>query len=333
MPGDFRPLPFLANPHVQTLVGNLFKGAVLRLPSREQHVALADGDRLAIFDSVPAGWRPGMPMVLVVHGLGGSHQSGYAQRLAALLLPQGLRVVRMDLRGAGHGAALARQSYNAGCSDDVRAVLHEMHGWSPSSQLVAVGFSLGGNIVLKLAGEAAAWQVPGLERAVAVAPPVDLEGCAARLAQRRNRLYDRYFVRGLVAQVRQQQRFFPELRRVRFPRRLTLRLFDELYTAPRGGFADALDYYRKASALPLVPRLAVPSFILTARDDPFIPVDPFEALPVLPQVEIQIVPRGGHLGFIGPDGAGGIRWAERRVAAWIFESIQHPAVVSSPSRR
>jgi predicted alpha/beta-fold hydrolase len=330
---DFRPLPFLANPHLQTLIGNVFKGALPRLASMERHVLLADGDRLALFDSVPAGWRSGMPLVLVVHGLGGSHRSGYAQRLAGLLLAWNLRVVRMDLRGAGRGAALARGSYNAGCSNDVRAALEAMHAWNPGSPLVAVGFSLGGNIVLKLAGEAARRPVAGLERVVAVAPPIDLEGCAARLARPRNRLYDRYFVRGLTAQVRRQQHFFPELRRVRFPRSLTLRLFDELYTAPWGGYADALDYYRKASALALVPHIAVPTFILTARDDPFIPPDPFETLPTLPHVEVQVVAHGGHLGFLGPDGAGGIRWAEQRVAAWIVASLRCSSMPVCPSRR
>jgi len=314
---DFRPLPFLANPHVQTVVGNLFMGTMPRLRASERHVVLPDGDRLALFDSVPAGWRPGGRMVLVVHGLGGSHRSGYAQRLTALLLPRGLRMVRMDLRGAGRGAALARSSYNAACSADVRAALEEMHRWSPTSPLVAVGFSLGGNIVLKLAGEAATRPVPGLERVAALAPPIDLVACAAKLAVPRNRLYDQFFVRGLTAQVKRQERIFPDLPRVRFPRRMTLRVFDELFTAPRGGFADALDYYRKAGALPLLPRIAVPTFILTARDDPFIPADTFETLAPQPRVEVQVVPRGGHLGFIGPDGAGGIRWAERRLAAWI----------------
>jgi predicted alpha/beta-fold hydrolase len=323
---EFRPLPFLANPHVQTLIGNMFKGSLPRLASTERHVLLADGDRLALFDSVPAGWRPGMPLVLVVHGLGGSHHSGYAQRLAGRLLPWNLRVVRMDLRGAGRGAALARGSYNAGCSADVRAVLEAMHAWSPGSPLVAVGFSLGGNIVLKLAGEAASRPVAALERVVAVAPPIDLEGCAAKLARPRNRLYDRYFVRGLTAQVRHQQYFFPEFRRIRFPRKLSLRIFDELYTAPRGGYADALDYYRKASALPLVPHIAVPTFVLTARDDPFISPEPFEALPAFPHIEVQVVPHGGHLGFLGPDGNGGIRWAEQRVTAWILAAM-------GPSRR
>jgi predicted alpha/beta-fold hydrolase len=302
---------------VQTLLGTLFRGSLPPLPTAERHILLADGDRLAIFDSMPGCWQPGERMALVVHGLGGSHRSGYAQRMAARLLTRGVRVVRMDLRGAGRGVALARRSYNAACSEDVRAVLEEMHRQSPASPLLLIGFSLGGNIVLKLAGEAAERQVAGLARVAVVAPPMDLEGCAARLARPHNRLYDRFFVHGLTAQVRRQQRFFPEIRRIRFPRRMTLRAFDELYTAPRGGFADALDYYRKASALSLVPRIRVPTFLLTARDDPFIPAEPFEALPRHSLVEVQVVPRGGHLGFVGPDGAGGIRWAEQRVAAWI----------------
>jgi uncharacterized protein len=315
---EFQPLPFLGNPHVQTLVGSLLRGSSPGVPVAEHQVLLPDGDRLLLHDCVPAGWRPGDRIVLIVHGLGGSHRSGYGMRMTARLVPQGMRVVRLDLRGAGNGAALARRTYHGGCSEDVRAAADEMRRQSPASPLTLVGFSLGGNVVLKLAGEAATRPVSNLERVLAVAPPIDLEGCAALLAQPRNRFYDRYFARGLVAQVRRQQRFFPDLARVPFPRRMTVRAFDDLYTAPRGGFADALDYYRQSGALPLVPRINVPTLILTARDDPFIAADPFEALPQLSNVEVQVVPRGGHLGFLGYDGAGGIRWAERRVADWLL---------------
>jgi predicted alpha/beta-fold hydrolase len=313
---EFRPLPFLGNPHVQTLLGNLLNGPKLS-GSVERLAPLPDGDHLVLHDSVPPRWRPGDRIALLVHGLGGSHRSAYLQRVARQLLPHGLRVVRLDLRGAGSGAAFARRTYNGGCSDDVRAAAAELHRWSPTSPLVLVGFSLGGNIVLKLAGEAAAAPVPGLERVAALAPPIDLEASAAIIAERRNRLYQNFYVRNLLHQVRQVQRHFPDLPRVRFPRHTTLRLFDDLYTAPRGGYRDALDYYRRAAALALVPRIAVPAFLLTARDDPFIPAGPFEALPARPNLEVQIVPRGGHLGFLGWDGAGGIRWAERRLADWV----------------
>jgi predicted alpha/beta-fold hydrolase len=312
----FRPLPLLGNPHVQTLLGNLLRGSP-EVAARERHVLLPDGDRLVLHDSVPPRWRPGGRVALLVHGLGGSHRSGYLLRVAALLLRRGFRVGRLDLRGVGRGARLARRTYNAACSADVRAAAEHLTSLAPGSPLALVGFSLGGNIALKLAGEAAADPLPGLERVAALAPPLDLEACAALLALPRNRFYNRFFVRNLLAHARRLPRFFPDVTLPRFPLRLTLRLFDELYTAPRGGFADALDYYRRASAFPLVGRITVPTFVLTARDDPFVPAEPFERLPALPHLRVEVAPRGGHLGFLGWDGAGGIRWAERRLAEWV----------------
>jgi predicted alpha/beta-fold hydrolase len=109
----------------------------------------------------------------------------------------------------------------------------------------------------------------------------------------------------------------PDLPPLQLPIRLTLRMLDDLYTAPLWGFANVGDYYRRASALALVPRIPVPTLILTARDDPFIAVEPFEELVVPPHVEVRILDKGGHLGFLGRDGAGGIRWYERRVAEWV----------------
>jgi len=233
-------------------------------------------------------------------------------------LPHGVRVFRIDLRGAGRGAALARRAYHAGCSDDVRAAAAAIHRWCQDSPLLLAGFSLGGNVALKLAGEAAADPVPGLERVAAVGPPIDLDRCVALLERRGNRIYERYFLRGLVAQFRQRRRHFPDLPPVILPRRLTLRLYDDRVTARDWGFAGASDYYRRASAGPLVPHIRVPTLVLTARDDPFIAVAPFESLTVPPHVQVRVVDRGGHLGFLGRDGAGGVRWAERRVADWLL---------------
>src|SRR2546422_657864 len=114
---NFRPLPFLGNPHVQTVLGNLFAGARPRLVSACRPVPLADGDRLMMHDSVPSAWQPAAPVALLAHGLGGSHESGYIERLTAKLLKRGVRVFRLDLRGAGAGASLARRLYNAACSE------------------------------------------------------------------------------------------------------------------------------------------------------------------------------------------------------------------------
>jgi hypothetical protein len=315
-PGAFRPLPLLGNPHVQTVLGNLFPGPALPGSASIHHVGLPDGDRLLIYDTAPARWRLGQPIAVLVHGLGGCHRSPVVLRMARLLLREGVRVVRLDLRSCGRGIALARRPYNAGSSADVRAVLEIVARWSPDSPLWLMGFSLGGNIVLKLAGEAVANSLPNLARVVAVAPPIDLERCSDLLQRPQNRFYERHFLRELLALVRRRQRFFPDLPRVRFPQPLTLQTYDDVYTAPLSGYAGVADYYRRASSGPLIPDIRVPTLILTARDDPFIAVEPFEELSPPGHIEVRIVDRGGHLGFLGWDGSGGIRWAERRVLEW-----------------
>jgi predicted alpha/beta-fold hydrolase len=317
IPTRFRPLPLLGNPHVQTMLSQVLHGPVRSLPATERLVTLPDGDKLVLHESWRVRWQSGDPIAVLVHGLGGCHASMHLLRQAHRLLRRGVRVVRLDLRGVGRGERLARRTYNAACSEDVRRAAEAVCRDHPTSPLFMIGFSLGGNIVLKLAGEAAERPLPNLRRVAAVSPPIDMVRCAELLALPRNRLYDQYYIRLLVRQVRRHDRHFPDLPRVRFPRRLTMRLFDELHTAPRGGFADALDYYRRASSLPLIARIEVPTFILTARDDPFIAAESFEGLRGK-HLEVEIAARGGHMGFLGADGAGGIRWAERRVEAWLF---------------
>src|SRR5579875_1466214 len=317
---DFRPLPFLRNPHIQTVLGALMPGPNCPFPDRRRIVHLPDGDCLVLHNNTPPGWKPGDPLALLVHGLSGSHASPHIRRLAALHLARRVRVVRMDLRGAGAGVGLARGVYHAGRSDDVRAALTEIHRWSPTSPLLLIGLSLGGALALRMAGEAADRPPPGLTRLVAVSPPIDLPRCSALLSLPQNRIYEDSFLRDLLIEARQRQRFFPDLPPLRLPCcRLTMRLFDDLYTAPRSGFADAWDYYRKASCAALVPNIQVPTLVLTARDDPFIAVEPFEELKVPANILIRIVEHGGHLGFLGWDGRGGIRWADRYIVEWITE--------------
>ena len=190
----------------------------------------------------------------------------------------GARVVRCDQRGAGAGLPLARGSYDAGRSADLRAVLDEVHRWDPSSPLLLAGVSLGGNVVLKLTGEAAELPVRGLTRVGVISPPIDLKRCSDLLALRRNRIYEQMFLRELVADALERHRLFPIEKPLCFPPRMTVRLFDDLYTAPRGGFSDAVEYYRRSSSAPFISRIEIPTLILTARDDPFIAVEPFEEL-------------------------------------------------------
>ncbi|HEV3238742.1 MAG TPA: alpha/beta fold hydrolase [Gemmataceae bacterium] len=316
---EFCPLPLLSNGHLQTLLGTLFTGPALADPAEECRVRLPDGDQIVFHQNTAPSWQPGDRIALLVHGLGGSHRSRHIQRMARLLLTRGWRVIRMDLRGCGNGLPLARYCYHGGCSDDVRAVAAEIARMYPTSPLTAIGVSLGGNIVLKMAGEVHEHPLPNLERVTALAPPIDLTSCAAMLARPQCRLYERHFLKDLIAEAVARQQVFPDLPPLRFPRTMTIRLFDELYTAPRRGFADASDYYRRSSSMPLLERIQVPTLILAARDDPFIAVEPFEALSLPASVRVRIQNHGGHLGFLGRDGAGGYRWAEQRIVDWITE--------------
>jgi predicted alpha/beta-fold hydrolase len=315
--GPFRPIPLLGNPHLQTILGTFWRGRPFLRPSTRRLVELPDGDRLLISDSTPPGWPEGGPVAVLLHGMGGTRQSGYIQRLAGLLTQAGARVVRLDLRGNQFSLHLARRFYHAGLSADVRAVVEYLARLCPGSPVDLVGYSLSGNMVLKLAGEVADDPLPNLARVVAVAPPIDLARCAALLAEPRNRLYDRHFSRELAALARLRAHYHPDLPLTAFPQRLTVRLFDDLYTAPRWGFADAEDYYRQSSAAPLVPRIALPTLILTARDDPFIAVASFEELPCSPDVSVEVVPWGGHLGYLGWSSGRVVRWAEHRIAGWL----------------
>jgi predicted alpha/beta-fold hydrolase len=314
---DFRPLPLLGNPHVQTLLGAFLPGRDCPWPQRRHAVDLGDGDALLLHENTPRTWRSGGPVSLLVHGLTGSHASTHIRRLAALLLDRGIRVFRIDLRGAGAGLALARRGYHAGRSADLRASLACIRDLAPDSPLLLAGVSLGAALSLKLAGELPEHPVPGLVRVAALNPPIDLERCVQMLELPRNRIYESRFVRGLVEEAMRRRQHFPDIPEVRFPRRLTVRQFDDLYTAPRGGFADALDYYRRSASFPLIPRIPVPALILTARDDPFIAVEPFDELRTPSHVQVHIAPCGGHVGFVGWDHDGGIRWAERTVASWL----------------
>ena len=193
-----------------------------------------------------------------------------------------------------------------------------MHRLSPASPIWLAGISLGGNVALKLAGETTDHPVPALARVAAIAPPVDLECSLGLLTHPRNRVYERHFVHELLTLARRRARLFPDQPLPSFPRRTSLRTFDDLYTAPRAGFRDAAEYYARSSAAQFVPNIRVPTLILAARDDPFISAEPIERLVRPDHVAIQITDHGGHGGFIGADGAGGIYWGERAVANWLL---------------
>jgi predicted alpha/beta-fold hydrolase len=312
----FRPFPGLGNRHAQTLVG-AFLNVPARLPSRTDRVELDDGDTIALEVSESACIEVGAPTIVFVHGLCGCHGSPYVVRIARAAWRSGTRAVRMNLRGCGSGRGLARRSYHSGKSDDLLAVIDHLRRRRPDSPVRVVGFSLGGNIALKLAGELGeSARERGLDRVVAICPPVDLARCAALLERPENRIYDRHFVSLLRRALRDREAMFPDLPHTTLPDRLTLRGFDEAYTAPRHGFLDAADYYFRSSSAALVPRIRTECNILFADDDPFIDANALDGFELPSNVRVLRARHGGHLGFIGRPGSIGLRWMDRRVLDW-----------------
>lgn len=313
MPHSTPPPWFLRGSHKQTFGGHYLPGKKIGHPHKRYFVPLPDGDTLVLHENLPRHWSNGKPLVVLVHGLTGSHRSGTISRMAWIAAQKGLGVIRVDLRGAGDGLTLAKKPYNGGCSDDLKLALAHIAKIYPASPMGVMGVSLGANITLRLAGTMGPEvrdALPMWKGVVALNPPVDLAACCRLLEKPENRIYEKIFIKELWE--------FEKLRRsvhpVPFPLSnkppQTLLEFDTTVTAPIWGFASAQDYYDWGSSLKYLPAVDVPTWIMTSKDDPFIdyrPLEPFVGQH--PKIKIDIVAHGGHLGYIiwknGP-----YRWAE-----------------------
>ena len=326
----FRPHLLLKGGHAQTLAGVYLPGPRYIYRARQHRVQLADGDQLILHDDCPDGWQPGRRAALLIHGLAGCHESGYMQRIAHKLSTRGVRVFRMDLRGCGAGQELASLPYHSGRSEDAVAALEEIARIAPNSPVTLVGFSLGGNITLKLAGELEDRPCAHLDSAMAVCPPADLAACSRQIQKWPNTLYDRYFVVRLIEQLEARRHLLPREHALPFARQpRNLWEFDNLFTAVVCGFGTAENYYATASSLPLVSRIQLPTMILASRDDPMIPPNGLESVELPPAVRLHMTDHGGHLGFIGRAGIDpDRRWMDWRVLDWVLAADR---VVSSHS--
>lgn len=316
----FEPHPLLPNGHWQTIVGRYLPGRVDWPSSRDVDLALSDGDRLRLLDSTPEGWEPGDPAAVLVHGLAGCARAPYVVRVAAKLVKQGVRAVRMNLRGAGAGFGLARGIYHAGRSGDVRAVTEWLAAAAPGSPIAIIGFSLGGNLVLKLAAEAAESPLEGLDCVLAANPPLDLLACCRNMQRPERRLYDGNFLRLLRKEVGRLHARFPDLGPPPITKMRSVYEFDECYTAPRNGFSGAEEYYARSSAGPLLPKIRIPGLVVHAEDDPFIPAETYQGLEFPKSLALELIPSGGHLGYISRSRwDGDRRWLDARLASWLAD--------------
>jgi predicted alpha/beta-fold hydrolase len=315
----FRPRRGFHLPHFQTVGAFLFRGRRSKYKAVKRVVDLPDGDRLVIHDDQPDGWITGDRIAILIHGFCGCHNSPYVVRVSDKLHRRGVRTIRVDLRGCGDSALISRSHLSGGCSPDLEAVARYVHQLSPLSKISLVGFSIGGNVTMKLAGEWGENYPSYVDSAVAVSPPVDLTYAAWNIRRRGNQLYEAYFIHKLKSQLSLRRRKVKGLidnNLNPLPNRLIH--WDDQFTAPIWGFNGARDYYEQCSSGPLLKNVQIPSIILSAHDDPVVPFDSYERSTMSNRIDLISTRRGGHLGFLGrtirdPDHY----WMDWRICHWV----------------
>lgn len=266
------------------------------------------------------------PTVIALHGLEGSSKAHYMRGLADKAYRVGLNVVLLNQRNCGDTEHLSQGLYHSGLSTDPAAVIQELINVDRLSAIGIVGYSLGGNVGIKLAGDYGANPPEQLRALCAVSPTMDLGRCVDALERRENAFYEWNFVRNLKKRMRRKARALPGLFDLRQLNEVkTVREFDEMYTAPHHGFNDAADYYHRASSLRVVDNITIPTLILSAADDPFVPHEQFseQAISNNSDVTTLITKYGGHCGFYtSPETGFDGYWAEQTALKFILEQIR-----------
>jgi len=254
-------------------------------------------------------WQPdrtAAPTLLMLHGLEGSSLAHYMCGMADKALAAGFNVVRLNQRNCGGTEHLSRGLYHSGLTADPLVVLRELRERDALTRFAVAGYSLGGNVTMKLAGELGGDDFPEVKAFAAVSPVIELDACMQAIERPENRVYEWNFCRNLQARMRRKDRIFPgQFDLDGLWKVWSIRAFDERYTAPHHGYAGASDYYHRASAMRVIDRVARPSLILSAADDPFVPPGIFEAPAVRnnPHITTVVTSHGGHCAYVEPTSA------------------------------
>lgn len=269
------------------------------------------------------------PTLILLHGLNGSSQAHYMRGIAVKAFARGMNVLRLNQRNCGGTEHLSAGLFHSGLTADVKHIVRELSEVDGVPAIAVAGYSLGGNLALKLAGEYGDAAPTALKAVAAVSPILEISLCVHALERRSNWIYQWNFVRDLKARMRRKDRHWPgRFDLSKLSSITTVRQFDDVYTAPHFGFADAEDYYHQASAMRVIDRVRVPALVITAADDPFVPSSPFHDPRVTgnSRVTLRLSEHGGHCGFIsarpprnGHDGDHALDdgyWAEQQIVTF-----------------
>lgn len=326
---SYRPPLLIHQPDALTIYAGAIRPAA-RAPYAREYLPIGADEHLEL------DWlRVGSPhLVIVSHGLTGSTRGVHVSRMAVALARRRLDVLAWNFLGAGESINRGVGWYHSGSSDQLRAVVNYALGHPTYRTVSLVGLSLGGNVTLKYLGEEGTAVSRRLARAIVLGAPCDLAGCAVTLAAPRNKIYMRRFLKLLGEKLRAKAALHPtaiDLRGYESIRDFIE--YDERYTAPLHGFRSAADYWRGASSLPLLENIAVPTELISARDDPFLSPSSF---PVAiaerhPYLTLEIPPAGGHLGFVERFSSFEL-WSERITAERLAEESGHPQSPTTTER-
>ena len=304
----FKPRAPWLGPDLQTLRNTLRPASVMLPESREILLPLGDGDALVGHYHAAEGDKP---LAVLIHGLTGSAASDYVLVSTQHLLASGYPVLRLDLRGAGASQAVSKGRYHAGRSEDLAAALKALPDDLTRQGMLLVGYSLGGNMLLKFLGEAA----HGIELlgAVSVSAPFDLAICSRRILEPRNWFYHRHLLNNIKAEALHPSADLTEEERTLIAGSRSIYEFDAGFIAPRHGFDGVADYHERCSARRYAPDIEVPTMIIHALDDPWIPRAAYDLVDwsKLSHVRLVLTPSGGHVGF--HDAASPIPWHDRAI--------------------
>src|SRR5580692_286846 len=319
MPSEFEkfePHRLLKNGHAMTIAA-AFVRRRFDLPAAEDRLFQVDAESRIL---ARCHWQPGkrcdVPVIAILHGLEGSSESNYARGIAEKAFRLGYHAVRLNQRNCGGTESLTPTLYNSGMSSDYKAVVEELAKKDGFEQIFVTGYSMGGNLVTKMAGEYGDAAPKALRGVAVVCPAMDLGACADALELRENFFYQRHFVKGLMARYARKAELFPK----RYPKNgfgpvRSVREFDDKITAPQFGYRDAQDYYDAVGAKKVVAQVCVSMLMITAQDDPFVPYGMFlEANPARnPAIKFVTPEHGGHCGFISKRSGAERFWAEQRI--------------------
>jgi uncharacterized protein len=322
---DFVPRRYLSNGHVQTLLGN-FLPRKESLPEGEARIFQVDPGDASIPPShvlCHCHWQRDQsrrPTMLIVHGLEGSSASQYVRGNAARAWAAGYNVVRMNMRNCGGTDHLSPTLYHSGLSGDVDVVMRTLAAEKQLTAFALVGYSMGGNLVLKLAGDLGEAAPRYLKAVVGVSPVTDLAVSADALHWPQNRVYEWKFMVGLLRRFRRKVQLFPGIYSAEGIETIkTIRQFDDKITARYSGFQGADDYYARAASSRVAHGIAVPALVLHSLDDPFIRMLPAtrETLLANPHVKLVETAHGGHCAFLAPALGYDGYWAEKTLLGFI----------------